>query len=186
MDTNWAIIALACGSNAFNQIHMESMDLMRSTFDKVSLPSSSIVEGVACGSNMSCVTVSGKDQSIAYFWGNGIPGSSPRVPTPLPIKGVVKVSCGQNHAALISTDGHVFTWGSGDNGMLGHGSRQAVNSPKPVSSMAKMFCFDVSCGGFHTAFLAVDRHRARDIQKIRFPTGTFPITHHPSHITHHQ
>jgi hypothetical protein len=85
------------------------------------------------------------------------------------IKGVTsvsQVSCGQSHAALVSDRGRVFTWGSGDYGMLGHGTRQSVSVPKLVAALSALVTTSVSCGAFHTAFIACEES---EISYLRIP-----------------
>lgn len=64
---------------------------------------------------------------------------------------VVDFSCGEEHAALLDEHGHVHTWGFGNDGQLGHGNRDSLNTPKKVNfeSIVKK----VGCGGGHTGFL---------------------------------
>mmetsp|Transcript_215 Transcript_215/g.293 ORF Transcript_215/g.293 Transcript_215/m.293 type:complete len:703 (+) Transcript_215:62-2170(+) len=123
-------------------------------------PSSESAVLVCCGSNTTCVVAASDndDSHLLYTWGAGIgKASAPNscVPVLLPARcSVAALSCGQRHAALLSTDGKLFSWGAGDNGMLGHGSRTAAASPRLVEGLAALFVSSVSCGAFHTAAIA--------------------------------
>jgi len=55
--------------------------------------------------------------------------------------------------AVITAEGQVYTWGAGDYGMLGHGSKQSVTQPKLVQALSGLTCAQVSCGRTHTAFI---------------------------------
>ncbi|OEH78916.1 regulator of chromosome condensation repeat-containing protein [Cyclospora cayetanensis] len=83
------------------------------------------------------------------------------------------VSCGFQHTACVLHDGSAFTWGCALHGRLGLGglnlpqggtflgeedlayTRQVVSVPQHVKALARKSVTDVSCGGFHTAFLVV-------------------------------
>ena len=67
------------------------------------------------------------------------------------------VSCGHAHIGVITTDGHVFSWGEGGDGRLGHGNRTSISVPKLISSLSKLRALSISCGAFHTAIVACDR-----------------------------
>jgi alpha-tubulin suppressor-like RCC1 family protein len=69
---------------------------------------------------------------------------------------VKQVSCGQSHIGLVTDDGRVFTWGSGEHGMLGHGSKQNYPAPKQVMGLASLTAVHISCGAFHTAIIAAE------------------------------
>jgi alpha-tubulin suppressor-like RCC1 family protein len=85
------------------------------------------------------------------------------------------VSCGESHAALISSQGKVYTWGSGENGALGHGNKQSQNAPKLVNALQDYITTSVSCGPYHTAFIS---GREDEISYLRIPpssTSSQPI-----------
>lgn len=62
---------------------------------------------------------------------------------------VAKVSCGTMHAACITINGVLYTWGSGDSGRLGHGD----TTPRAYPTAVKLdgCAFEVSCGERHCA-----------------------------------
>jgi hypothetical protein len=102
-----------------------------------------------------------------HLWGAGKSVSQMRVPVPLPPKcTIAQISCGHSHMAFITERGQAFTWGAGDHGMLGHGTKSAVNEPKRVDAFKTMVCTAISCGAFHTAFIACAKD---DMTYIRFP-----------------
>lgn len=67
---------------------------------------------------------------------------------------VQQISCGESHAAIVASNGKVYTWGSGENGALGHGNKQNQSTPKLVNYLSNLRCVSVSCGQYHTAFVA--------------------------------
>jgi len=66
---------------------------------------------------------------------------------------IVRVSCGEYHAAAISENGEVYTWGLGSLGQLGHRSLQSGDKeliPRRVVALEGIVTRDVSCGGVHS------------------------------------
>ena len=58
---------------------------------------------------------------------------------------VATVSLGALHGALLSRDGHVFTWGRSERGRLGHGSQHHVAAPTRVETLASTRVTQVAC-----------------------------------------
>ncbi len=65
---------------------------------------------------------------------------------------VVDISCGEEHAALLTAEGHVYTWGYGHDGQLGHNSKTHLSAPKKIASFTER-AKKIQCGGGHTAIL---------------------------------
>nr|DAD22591.1 TPA_asm: hypothetical protein HUJ06_024054 [Nelumbo nucifera] len=60
------------------------------------------------------------------------------------------IACGVRHAALVTRQGEVFTWGEESGGRLGHGIGKDVVQPHLVESLAVSYVDFVACGEFHT------------------------------------
>lgn len=60
------------------------------------------------------------------------------------------IACGVRHAALVTRQGEVFTWGEESGGRLGHGVGKDVSQPRLVETLAAMSVDFVACGEFHT------------------------------------
>ncbi|XP_073013101.1 PH, RCC1 and FYVE domains-containing protein 1-like [Typha latifolia] len=119
------------------------------------------VEFVACGEFHTCaVTVAGE----LYTWGDGTQSVGllghgtdvsrwipKRVSGPLEGLQVAYVTCGTWHTALITLTGQLFTFGDGTFGVLGHGNRQSMPSPREVESLKGLKTIAVACGVWHTA-----------------------------------
>ncbi|KAL8134402.1 hypothetical protein AgCh_009435 [Apium graveolens] len=60
------------------------------------------------------------------------------------------IACGVRHAALVTRQGEVFTWGEESGGRLGHGVRKDITQPQLVESLAACNVDFVACGEFHT------------------------------------
>lgn len=65
---------------------------------------------------------------------------------------IVSVSAAATHAVLISSAGHLFSWGSGRYGKLGHGTTSDERKPRQLtaSEINSEFFSGVSCGPTHT------------------------------------
>ncbi|KAG2324358.1 hypothetical protein Bca4012_038874 [Brassica carinata] len=77
------------------------------------------------------------------------------VPKPLEsniVLDVHQIACGVRHAAFVTRQGEVFTWGEESGGRLGHGIGKDVFHPRLVESLtAATSSVDfVACGEFHT------------------------------------
>lgn len=60
------------------------------------------------------------------------------------------IACGVRHAALVTRQGEVFTWGEESGGRLGHGFGKDIIQPRLVESLTMTTVDFVSCGEFHT------------------------------------
>ncbi|OAY58430.1 PH, RCC1 and FYVE domains-containing protein 1 [Manihot esculenta] len=60
------------------------------------------------------------------------------------------IACGVRHAALVTRQGEVFTWGEESGGRLGHGVGKDVIQPRLIESLAVATVDFVACGEFHT------------------------------------
>jgi alpha-tubulin suppressor-like RCC1 family protein len=161
---NWKTSIVCCGSNALNQLcSSDPIELMRPSFQTIEFPNlkknlSSLKNPllVSSGANSSIAVFEGS-QHQCYLWGEGFSSTISKLPLLYSIsehRRIVQVSCGYSHAGLITDDGKVFTWGQGEHGKLGHGSKQYVPIPKLVEKLADIIALQISCGGSHTAIIA--------------------------------
>jgi len=67
----------------------------------------------------------------------------------------VHVACGFKHAALVTRQGEVFSWGEESGGRLGHGVEADIIHPRLVESLAACNADFVACGEFHTCAISV-------------------------------
>lgn len=66
---------------------------------------------------------------------------------------IIQVVCGELHTAALASDGKVYTWGLGNDGRLGHGSRESCSEPRHLEFLDDHGVKQVACGGMHTACL---------------------------------
>jgi len=80
----------------------------------------------------------------------------PKLVKELTNRHVVGVAAGEYHTCAVTDCGQLFTWGSNEDGQLGHGVRRS-NEPEPrlVTSLSlEGYCVrQVACGGSHTAVI---------------------------------
>lgn len=118
-----------------------------------------IVQLSACGFHTGCLTEAGE----LYTWGEGKFGRlghgaernchSPRLVETLVGKKPRQLSCGGFHTAVVTEDGHLYTFGGGEHGQLGHNDR--VNKVKPtlVQALEGVFVSQITCGWSHSVAL---------------------------------
>ncbi|RXM32675.1 X-linked retinitis pigmentosa GTPase regulator [Acipenser ruthenus] len=72
---------------------------------------------------------------------------------------VSHIACGENHTAVITDNGLLYTFGDGRHGKLGLGDENFTNQFKPTlcSRFLKYTVQSVSCGGCHMLVLAAPR-----------------------------
>ncbi|KAM3608236.1 uncharacterized protein V6R79_021559 [Siganus canaliculatus] len=72
---------------------------------------------------------------------------------------VQHVACGENHTAVITNTGHLYTFGDGRHGKLGFGEENYINQFNPTlcTRFLKYNVELVSCGGNHMLVLAAPR-----------------------------
>ncbi|KAI3464661.1 hypothetical protein Pfo_021324 [Paulownia fortunei] len=80
------------------------------------------------------------------------------LPRPLECNVVLDVhyiACGVRHAALVTRQGEVFSWGEESGGRLGHGVGKDVTQPRLVESLTFCSVDFVVCGEFHTCAVSM-------------------------------
>ncbi|XP_070686886.1 probable E3 ubiquitin-protein ligase HERC4 [Pempheris klunzingeri] len=71
----------------------------------------------------------------------------------LNMRKTVHVSCGKDHTAILTKDGAVFTFGSGQYGQLGHNSFSDELRPRLVAELWGAKVTRIACGRCHTLVL---------------------------------
>ncbi|KAK7891978.1 hypothetical protein WMY93_023941 [Mugilogobius chulae] len=95
-----------------------------------------------------------------FGWGNNFCGQlglgdttdrhHPTVVHYLNTKKVSSISCGFSHTAVLTKDGAVFTFGSGEHGQLGHNSFRDELRPRFITELFGSKVMQVACGRQHT------------------------------------
>ncbi|KAG8071895.1 hypothetical protein GUJ93_ZPchr0006g43446 [Zizania palustris] len=102
-----------------------------------------------------------------FIWGD-VPGSVsdhedltktnvslPRLLNATHILDVQNVACGEKHAAIVTKQGEVFTWGEDSGGRLGHKVSVSVSHPKMIESLASSRVKAIAFGAKHTCAVSV-------------------------------
>lgn len=63
----------------------------------------------------------------------------------------VSLALGSEHAVLLTSDGTVYSWGSGSHGQLGHGALTSQEEPQVVEAVWGVPIRAVSAGNWHSA-----------------------------------
>ena len=63
---------------------------------------------------------------------------------------VQNIACGGRHAALVTKQGEIFSWGEESGGRLDHGVDSDVLHPKLIDSLSNTNIELVACGEYHT------------------------------------
>lgn len=69
------------------------------------------------------------------------------------------ISCGENHTAVLTQEGGVYTFGAGGYGQLGHGTTHSEIIPKMVMELMGTPITQVACGRRHTLAYTPDNGR---------------------------
>jgi len=75
----------------------------------------------------------------------------PQIITSLLGLNIIQVACGGQHAAVLTSQGQVYTWGRGGFGRLGHGNIRPSETPLLVETLKDMQTVQVACGFAYTA-----------------------------------
>ncbi len=66
---------------------------------------------------------------------------------------ILKIACGCYHSIALCENGHVYTFGRGNHGQLGHGTTEDQKLPKEVSTLHDKKVIDIAGGFYHTIVL---------------------------------
>ncbi|XP_037027133.1 ultraviolet-B receptor UVR8 [Bradysia coprophila] len=103
--------------------------------------STEVIEHIACGDTLSVAMTSA---NVVY----NIPTRIFQFPKHVKVK---KLSCGAEHALILTTNGDVYAWGSSSRGQLGLGQLDSEVAPTLIDGLAGVKITDISCGLWHSA-----------------------------------
>ena len=67
---------------------------------------------------------------------------------------VKSLSCGKEHVLILTSNGNVFSFGSGSRGQLGLGSLEGKSSPAALEALQPLCITMVAAGGWHSLALS--------------------------------
>ncbi|KAH7863034.1 hypothetical protein Vadar_012394 [Vaccinium darrowii] len=91
---------------------------------------------------------------------------------------VQNIACGGWHAALVTKQGEIFSWGEESSGRLGHGVDSDVLHPKLIDALTHTNIEHVACGEYHTCAVTL----AGDL--YTWGDGHFGILGHGNEVGH--
>jgi alpha-tubulin suppressor-like RCC1 family protein len=81
--------------------------------------------------------------------------SVPRLLKSAQILDLQSIACGEKHAAIVTMQGQVFSWGEENGGRLGHKTTDSVSHPKIIESLASTHVKAIAFGAKHACAVSV-------------------------------
>lgn len=81
--------------------------------------------------------------------------SLPRLLKSSQILDVQSIACGEKHAAIVTKQGQVFSWGEENGGRLGHKTSDSVSDPKIIDSLASTPVKTIAFGAKFTCAVSI-------------------------------
>ncbi|XP_019157876.1 PREDICTED: uncharacterized protein LOC109154556 isoform X2 [Ipomoea nil] len=91
---------------------------------------------------------------------------------------VQNIACGGRHAALVTKQGEMFSWGEESGGRLGHGIDADVSNPKLIDALSISNIELVACGEYHTCAVTL----SGDL--YTWGDGHFGLLGHGNEVSH--
>ncbi|XP_011015114.1 PREDICTED: uncharacterized protein LOC105118779 [Populus euphratica] len=93
---------------------------------------------------------------------------------------VQNIACGGHHAALVTKQGEIFSWGEESGGRLGHGVDSDVLHPKLIEALSNTNIELVACGEYHTCAVTL----SGDLYTWGDGTYNFGLLGHGNEVSH--
>jgi hypothetical protein len=93
-----------------------------------------------------------QDRYTFYMW-----GTCSRVPAQFPAfveNKICKVECGGRHFLALTEYGHMYSWGTGTSGQLGHGNLLNVDNPTLIKAFRKIRIVRIDANGAQSAAIS--------------------------------
>ncbi|WOK95397.1 PH, RCC1 and FYVE domains-containing protein 1 [Canna indica] len=169
-----------------------NMQLRSSNVDGVRLSVSSTPSSSSHGSGPDDIESLGDIYVWGEVWSDGVLDGStnslcPRTDVLIPrslesnvVLDVQQIACGVRHAALVTRQGEVFTWGEESGGQLGHGNDKDVSQPRLVESLVLCNMDNVACGEYHSCAVST----AGDLFTWGDGTHNIGLLGHGTNVSH--
>uniref|UniRef100_A0A7N0ZUT3 Uncharacterized protein n=1 Tax=Kalanchoe fedtschenkoi TaxID=63787 RepID=A0A7N0ZUT3_KALFE len=93
---------------------------------------------------------------------------------------VQNIACGGRHAALVTRQGEIFSWGQESGGRLGHGVDSDVLHPKLIDALSNTSIELVACGEYHSCAVTL----SGDLYTWGDGTYNFGLLGHGNQVSH--
>ncbi|CAN0905508.1 PH, RCC1 and FYVE domains-containing protein 1 [Linum grandiflorum] len=93
---------------------------------------------------------------------------------------VQNIACGSRHAALVTKQGEIFSWGEESGGRLGHGVDADVMHPKLLDALSNANIELVACGEYHSCAVTL----SGDLYTWGDGTYNFGLLGHGNVVSH--
>ncbi|XP_022653995.1 probable E3 ubiquitin-protein ligase HERC4 isoform X2 [Varroa destructor] len=147
----------AWGSNQCGQLGLGTAGNYVSTPQDVLSLQGVPLSQIVCGGQHSMVLsksgtllVWGSNRHGQLGLGDTVDRASPAVVKPLRQHGLKYISAGEEHSAVLTADGGVFTFGSGTYGQLGHGCKADQPTPRKIMDLMGTIVTQIATGRCHT------------------------------------
>lgn len=129
-------------------------DLRMSLAPKLKLPDQSSLS-LDRGDNLKDIFMWGKVPGgiLESTKGTKFDPSLPRLLDSVQTFQIEKIACGETHAALVTKQGEVFSWGEEKGGRLGHKTSISISNPKIIESLSNLRVNTLALGANHTCAL---------------------------------
>ncbi|XP_026658246.2 PH, RCC1 and FYVE domains-containing protein 1-like isoform X2 [Phoenix dactylifera] len=182
-------VSSGCSDNANGHTRGITMDAFRVSLSSA-VSSSSQGSGHDDGDALGDVFIWGEGTGDGILGGGGhrvgtcsgikIDSLVPKAIESAVILDVQNISCGGRHAALVTKQGEIYTWGEESGGRLGHGVDSDVAQPKLVDALVNMNIELVACGECHTCAVTL----SGDLYTWGDGTFNFGLLGHGNEVSH--
>ncbi|XP_020233601.1 PH, RCC1 and FYVE domains-containing protein 1 isoform X1 [Cajanus cajan] len=93
---------------------------------------------------------------------------------------VQNIACGGRHAAIVTKQGEIFSWGEESGGRLGHGVDSDVLHPKLIEALSNTNIELVACGEYHTCAVTL----SGDLYTWGNGTYNYGLLGHGNQVSH--
>nr|XP_043631740.1 PH, RCC1 and FYVE domains-containing protein 1-like [Erigeron canadensis] len=124
------------------------------------------------------ITGDGGSQRIGSSIGAKTDSLLPKALESAVVLDVQNIACGGRHAALVTKQGEIFSWGEESGGRLGHGVDSDVLCPKLIESLSNTNIELVACGEYHTCAVTLSG------ELYTWGDGHFGILGHGNEVSH--
>ncbi|KAJ6315365.1 hypothetical protein OIU78_018787 [Salix suchowensis] len=122
----------------------------------------------------------GGTHRVGSFFGVKMDSLLPKALESAVVLDVHNIACGGQHAALVTKQGEIFSWGEESGGRLGHGVDSDVFHPKLIEALSNTNIEFTACGEYHTCAVTL----SGDLYTWGDGTYNFGLLGHGNEVSH--